>query len=708
MRMIVDLLMRTGSFETDAARAARAAKKRGSEIERAFKGAAATVTRLVGTFTALSAAAAAPLAALRAMTGEMDALTKSADRAAIPVEQFSALAYAGDLADVAVESLVNTMGRLARSQSDAVRSNTSKQAEAFRKLGIEAANADGSLRSSMDVIEDFADRVKEFGTTPEVLAAGMDIFGRSFQQLIPLLKGGSEGINEMMQEARDLGLVMSEEAGRNAEAFNDNITRLNSALLGLKRQIVAEVLPAAIELTDQFVIVAKEVMGADGVVRNLIDSGEIKEWAQAAAIGVATLAESLVFVAKAVNVAVRSFAAVWADIKLAHSAFGALFGQFRGFEKTLAERNRVVQDANAALLDIITYDGAKISRGLREIFEAGPLVGPPVPRATANPFEPLVTNATVGANKIDQEAKRIQDTIDRLMTDIATFGMTDDQRAIFDLKILGADPEQIAQAQQLISVLEELRAGVAAAAEEERQLQEIIREQESIFAEGQRVMEAMRTPAEDLAVRIERLNLLLEKGAINWDTYARAVFEAQNRFDELQKAANDAGDEIDDFAKRAAENIQRNFGDTLENMMSGNFKNIGKGFKQMIDRMVAEALAAKLTEALFGKDGGGGGLFGNILGNIGAAIFGGAKASGGPVLPERAYLVGEQGPEMFVPNTAGRVIPASETAARMSQGPGVSQVNNFQFAAPTSMRTQTQVAAKVGFEIGRARRLGMA
>lgn len=37
--------------------------------------------------------------------------------------------------------------------------------------------------------------------------------------------------------------------------------------------------------------------------------------------------------------------------------------------------------------------------------------------------------------------------------------------------------------------------------------------------------------------------------------------------------------------------------------------------------------------------------------------FGGARAVGGPVNAGRAYLVGENGPEMFVPQGNGRVMP---------------------------------------------------
>lgn len=42
------------------------------------------------------------------------------------------------------------------------------------------------------------------------------------------------------------------------------------------------------------------------------------------------------------------------------------------------------------------------------------------------------------------------------------------------------------------------------------------------------------------------------------------------------------------------------------------------------------------------------------------AVFGGGKASGGPVSSGTAYVVGEKGPELFVPNTSGMIIPNSK------------------------------------------------
>ena len=83
-------------------------------------------------------------------------------------------------------------------------------------------------------------------------------------------------------------------------------------------------------------------------------------------------------------------------------------------------------------------------------------------------------------------------------------------------------------------------------------------------------------------------------------------------------------------------------------------------------------------------------------------FFGGAKAGGGDVLPGRPLLVGEQGAEMFVPRTAGRILTADQvTGGRRGGG---STVNNISLALPQGMTRQTgqQIGAQIAREISRA------
>lgn len=71
---------------------------------------------------------------------------------------------------------------------------------------------------------------------------------------------------------------------------------------------------------------------------------------------------------------------------------------------------------------------------------------------------------------------------------------------------------------------------------------------------------------------------------------------------------------------------------------------------------VLDDIAASALKTAMGSVGGGGGLL-----NLGSSLLGSAlglpgRATGGPVSPGRAYMVGERGPEMFVPTASGQVL----------------------------------------------------
>lgn len=61
------------------------------------------------------------------------------------------------------------------------------------------------------------------------------------------------------------------------------------------------------------------------------------------------------------------------------------------------------------------------------------------------------------------------------------------------------------------------------------------------------------------------------------------------------------------------------------------------------------------------KGGGIGGLLSSLLGGLLGAP---GRATGGPVAPGRAYMVGERGPELFVPTASGRVETMAPAGAR--------------------------------------------
>lgn len=112
-------------------------------------------------------------------------------------------------------------------------------------------------------------------------------------------------------------------------------------------------------------------------------------------------------------------------------------------------------------------------------------------------------------------------------------------------------------------------------------------------------------------------------------------------------------------------------GQVLERGLLGAIRRGSLGFEDL-KRMafgVIDAIAAQALNGLMGQIGGGkgGGLLGNALnlgGLVGAILGLPGRATGGPVSPNRGYLVGERGPELFVPTSAGRIETGIPGAAR--------------------------------------------
>lgn len=102
--------------------------------------------------------------------------------------------------------------------------------------------------------------------------------------------------------------------------------------------------------------------------------------------------------------------------------------------------------------------------------------------------------------------------------------------------------------------------------------------------------------------------------------------------------------------KSLVEEIGLTFTSAFENAIgSGNgLRGVLKGLWQDLLRLATRKL---ITEPLFNS------LNGLLKGVDLAGIFGGARAGGGPVAGGTAYLVGERGPELFVPSVSGTVVP---------------------------------------------------
>lgn len=161
----------------------------------------------------------------------------------ISTENLQAYNYAAELVDVSMEDLTKSMAKNIKSMSSAAKGSKEYEA-AYKKLGISVQNADGSLRDSEKVYWEAIDALGKVSNETERDAIAMQLFGKSAQDLNPLIAQGSDGIKQLTKEAKDMGAVMSNESLKSLGEFDDSIQRLKSGASAAKNAIGTALLPA--------------------------------------------------------------------------------------------------------------------------------------------------------------------------------------------------------------------------------------------------------------------------------------------------------------------------------------------------------------------------------------------------------------------------------------------------------------------------------
>jgi hypothetical protein len=141
-------------------------------------------------------------------------------------------------------------------------------------------------------------------------------------------------------------------------------------------------------------------------------------------------------------------------------------------------------------------------------------------------------------------------------------------------------------------------------------------------------------------------------------------------------------------------------GDVLERGLTGAIRRGSLGFddlKRVALRSLDE-IAAQALHTLFSSLGGAGGSGGlsTLLGSAVGGLLGlPGRATGGNVAPGRGYMVGERGPEMFVPTSAGRIEPGTASGGR-DMKVSIQVISPRGASVPQSLqRSSRQVASAV-------------
>ena len=417
--IVIDLLMKTGSFETDTKRAEKRLKEFEKSAERMAKIVVAAGLAIGSAFIVMT----------KRTIDSMDAMSKQAQQAGVTTEALSSLGYAAKLSGVEQGNLTQSLARLSKGMIEAA-NGTGEAKKAFDSLGIKAS----TMQSADEALLQIADRFANMEDGAKKTALAMQIFGRSGAQLVPFLNQGRDGIQRLQEEATKLGVTLDTKTAKAAEEFNDNLTRLSFSLTGLMNNVMIPLLP----ILNDYVNIITDAWIETDEFRNesekLAKSG-LTEFFIGLAFSIAVVADSMVGLVKLAGAVSSSFSVVGADISALSAGATALLSNVtpgidlispgtteknnKEFAAALQNRNNILKEANQNYIDLWNYDGsrfadavkaAQMSRtvGLEGVTVEAPLIRPDRELRQTDTPAPISNSI----NGINAQAKAVESLTD--------------------------------------------------------------------------------------------------------------------------------------------------------------------------------------------------------------------------------------------------------------------------------------------------------
>lgn len=755
--IVIDLLMRTGAFESDVGRA----EKRLKEMQKR----AVDAGKAIGTAIAGGAVIAGTALAAMAKNGidAADRLDELSQRLGVSTEKLSGLGYAATLTGGNIDTIAGALPRLSKAII-AAGDDSSKMGQLFKAMGVDVKDAAGNFRDVEDVLPEVMDAFKGLKDDTLEQALAMEVFGKSGAEMLEFLNLGSDGLADMQKRAEDLGIVVSGDTAAAAAEFNDKLGDLRLATEAFATKLAAELLPALTELLQKVTAFVSDGENARKTVDGLTTGFN---FVSDALTGVAdifrivgeTIGGALASMKGFYDVAAGLVQLDWGRIEFGASMInegrkGAVAALFRG------------EDSQGNSLIRLGNDEPEQGVSLNFVEATGSGV-------TVNGRADTAANSAFGnRGQVDAQQKKIdalQREIGRLLENRGTGGggrkpaaaRPEKSEAEKQAEALTRQYEQLQERQRetialfelegeaakvryeiehgALKGLDEARAQEAIANAEvidtlERK-KELLDEYNATREQAEGVLQAIAEETEALRMSNEQWEIAnnLKAAGVGIETeLGQQIARSTSELYAQREAISDQVAVLDEFRQGAS--------NALSDFVTGtkSAKDALNDFFDDLFARITQVIADRWIEQLFGSMGttgggtAGGDWFSSLLGGLfgggtgggtagagGAAasggasgggfwaglfssFFGGGYAQGGQILGGRSYLVGENGPEMFVPRTAGTVIPNPDPVSkRHGSGSAMGVVNNFNLGAPTDPRTQAQIANRVGFETQR-------
>lgn len=181
------------------------------------------------TVPALAVGAALSAVTLK-MAGYADDINTMATVTGISAKRLQELRYVASQTDTEFETIATSMGKFTKILGDAA----NKESEVGKLFGLLGVNLKDKVTGNLKPVNTlFFETINKLGGIKDETAQAMiasELFGRSFQDLIPLIKAGSGAVDFYTERANKLGLVHNQETLDRLAKFNDKYDEFKQRL----------------------------------------------------------------------------------------------------------------------------------------------------------------------------------------------------------------------------------------------------------------------------------------------------------------------------------------------------------------------------------------------------------------------------------------------------------------------------------------------
>ena len=287
-----------------------------------------------------------------------DSMSKLSQRTGVAAPMLDRFRQAAELSDTSIQSLEKAFPNLARGIDDAVVKGTGPAAEAFTRLGISLADANGKVRETDQVMLDLADRFQQMPDGTEKAALASQIFGQRLgSELIPMLNMGGDAV-------RGMSTALTQDFADKAAGFNDKVTQMGERLGQLGVKITQALLPFLERLVDGIAFLAEKFAQLPGPVQGVIAAiGGIA--------GVALVFAPIIAAVTTLGPLLVGLAPIILKVVAVGAGLAALGAAFNAIKDVVVEVARAINEVFIKPISKgIQTLGTYIARAFRESFRA--------------------------------------------------------------------------------------------------------------------------------------------------------------------------------------------------------------------------------------------------------------------------------------------------------------------------------------------------